>query len=671
MPRAMKKHASRLLAVIARPAAFSLSLWVGLVAVDATAAPRVTRLTPPSLKFSEGREGAPHIAQFFVEQRFDLQATVQPDAGKTITAARFFVDGKKVPGPVTLIPCNASGVAPNSVAPTLRAYSSNATGVHTLRVEATQSDGQTVNATGDFEVRGFSARGRAAKNVIFMIGDGMGIAHRTAARIVYRGISSGKSYAPLEMDLPNIALVKTASLNSIVTDSAPGASCYTTGNKGDNNQLGVFPDDTTGTFDNPRVELIGEYLARTQGKNLGIVTTADVSDATPGAFGSHTQHRDGGTGICDGYFEEQIRHANLRVLLGGGRKWFLPGRVRGSARITDPAAAISDELAGAWNGIPRDKTRRDRDLLADFQNAGFAYAPDNTALRTLAGDTATTKLLGLFALSHMNVVKDKIDGRRGIMPDGAAQTVVADYGFPDQPLLEEMTGAALQVLGRDNPNGFILLVEGASIDKQSHNMDTERWILDTIEFDKSVGVARRFAEKNPDTLIIVTADHECSGAGIIGASRVAHGRLKSLKGEAAHKAAVGTYTAAAFPRYALDDRDGYPVTLDIDGRLLIGYAANPDRHEDWKTNPRPVHAPNTSSGKASPFNAYPGAPQERDTAGGYKITGHVSGVHAVHTGADVPLSATGRASSLFRGVVENTDVFFLVMQAVMGGAPAE
>ncbi|MDR2429900.1 MAG: alkaline phosphatase [Puniceicoccales bacterium] len=659
---------------ISRHATLAPLLLAGLALfaiADATAAPRVTRLTPPSLKFSEGREGAPYIAQFFTGQRFDLSATVQPDSGKTITDARFFVDGKKVPGVLTLIPCTAKGVAPGSVAPTLRAYSSDATGVRALRIEATQSDGQRVSATGNFEIRGFSPKGRAAKNVIFMIGDGMGIAHRTAARIVYRGISSGKTYAPLEMDLPNIALVKTASLNSIVTDSAPGASCYTTGNKGDNNQLGVFPDDTTDTFDNPRIELIGEYLARTQGKTLGIVTTADVADATPGAFGSHTQNRDRGTGICDGYLDEQVRLSNLRVLLGGGLRWFLPRGVPGSERISDATAGISDELANAWNCVPRKQTRRNRFLLSEFQNAGFSFASDSATLAALAADPATTKLIGLFANSHMNVAKDKIDGRRGIAPKGAAKTVVADHGFPNQPLLEEMTDAALRVLNKGNPNGFILLVEGASIDKQSHNMDTERWILDTIEFDKAVGVARRFAEKNPGTLIVVTADHECSGAGIIGAADATREKLESLKGESAHKAAVGTYEKARFPRYTLDPKDGYPVTLDIDGRLLIGYAANPDRHEDWKTNPRPVHDKKTSHGGTSRFNAYPGTPQERDTAGGYKVTGHVSGIHAVHTGADVPLSATGHASGLFHGVVENTDVFFLLMQAVTGGAPAE
>ncbi|EIQ00123.1 Alkaline phosphatase [Opitutaceae bacterium TAV1] len=643
-----------------------------LAPAAALAAPVVSRLTPPSLKFSYGDDGAPYISRFFIDQRFDLQATVSPDAGRTITGAKFLVDDVEVPGTVTFIPCNAPGLPADTVAPTLRAYSNATPGVHTLKVVATQDDDTTVEAEGNFEVVGFTVNGRQAKNVIFMIGDGMGIAHRSAARIMYRGIVSGKALAPLEMDdMPATALVKTASLNSIITDSAPGAACYSSGNKGNNNQQGVFPDDTTDAFDNPRVELIGEYLARTQQKSLGIVTTADVFDATPGAFGSHTQDRGAGTGICDGYLDEQVANANLKVLLGGGRKWFLPGGENGetgSARSSATGSTISAELAAAWNLTPG-TSDPSRDLIADFQDAGFTYTPDRTALATLPTDT--TKLLGLFAFSNMNVAKDKLDGRRGITPAGATQSVVADYGFTDQPLLEEMTDAALRVLNK-NRKGFVLMVEGASIDKQAHNMDTERWITDTIEFDKAIGVAKQFAAANPDTLIIVTADHECAGVNIIGASRVTDANLKTLASAGGgattlRDQVVGTYEFAGFPIYTLAD-DGYPQTTDIDYRMLVGYAANCDRYEDWLTNPRPLRDSQQPLNGVPPLNTYPGAPTNRDQAGDFLVTGQVPGTQAVHTGSDIPLTATGRASSLFRGVVDNTDVFFLAMQAIHGGA---
>lgn len=76
---------------------------------------------------------------------------------------------------------------------------------------------------------------------------------------------------------PITGIVNTHSLNSIVTDSSPGASCYATGNKEDNNQHGVSPDDTPDNGDNPRIESIGEYLHRTQGRSLGIVTSYAIA----------------------------------------------------------------------------------------------------------------------------------------------------------------------------------------------------------------------------------------------------------------------------------------------------------------------------------------------------------------------------------------------------------
>jgi alkaline phosphatase len=655
------------------------SALLAALAASASADPVVSRLTPPSLRFSTGVTGAPYVSRFLPGQRFDLQATVKPDTGQTITSVVFKVDGTIVgtvnTGSAGMIAATVAGLPANTVCPTLRAYSNSTPGVHTLTVEATQSDSKTVTATGNFQVVGITQTGRKAKNVIIMIGDGMGIAHRTAARILYKGVFSGKALEPLEMDaMDSVALVKTASLNSIITDSAPGAACYSTGNKSNNNQQGVFPDDTTAKFDNPRVELIGEYLARTQGKSLGIVTTADVFDATPGAFGSHTQDRGAGTGICDGYLDEQVVKANLKVLMGGGRKWFLPNTTTGSARSSSSDSVLPSELATAW-GVAAGASDPGRDLIADFQTAGFSYAPDKTTLTSLG--STPTKLLGLFAYSNMNVAKDKIDGRRNTIPAGASQTVVANYGLPDQPLLEEMTSAALNVL-KKNANGFVLMVEGASIDKQAHNMDSERWLLETVEFDKAIGVAKQFAAANPDTLVLVTADHECAGVNIIGASVVTNASLATRAASQPDAATattqlrdqvVGTYDTAGFPVYSLA-ADGYPVTTDVDYKMLIGYAANSDRYEDWMTNPYPLKDSQQITAAfpgGSTYASFPADPTARDTAGKFWVTGQVPGSSAVHTGSDIPLTASGRGASLFKGVVDNTDVFFLAMQAAVGG----
>lgn len=631
------------------------------------AAPVVSRLTPPSALFRFNDPGKPYIARFLPGQRFDLQATVQPDAGQTIIAATFVVDGQKVDGAIAQTPATVAGLPSSTAIFTRRAYSQLATGVHVLEVRATQSDGQLVSAKGNFEIyeiEHVNQGNKRAKNIIVLIGDGMGIAHRTAARIMLNGVQMGRANGPLAMDtFPFTGLVMTSSLNSIVTDSAPGAFCYSGGNKADNNQEGVFPDDTLDKFDNPRVELMGEFFYRTEGKTLGIVTTADVFDATPAAFGVHTQDRGAGTGICDQYLDDAVNTAGLRVLMGGGRKWFLPQGTPGSQRNNANDYVLPADLVTGW-GVAAGTLDASRDLISGFTGAGFTYAPNSTALGAISA--STDRLLGLFAFSNMNVAKDKIDKRR----NPGATGVVDDYGFPDQPMLDEMATKALQVLSK-NKKGFTLMIEGASIDKQAHNMDSDRWILETIEFDRAIAVCKAFAQENPDTLVIVTADHECAGINIIGASRVTTADLKTRAISGAGVAAlrdqvVGNYEQAGFPEYQIA-ADGYPISTDPDFKMLIGYAANADRYEDWLTNPKPLRDSQQPFNGAAPLNTYPSGPLNRDVAGNYLVTGQVPGTSAVHTASDIPVSAYGMGASLFTGVMDNTDVFFKAAQAALGG----
>jgi len=645
------------------------------LAFSAHAAPSVTRLTPPSELFASG-QAAPVIARFLPGQRFDLQATLRPDdAGKSISSARFAIDGKAVNGNVALKVCEAAclkGVPANATLASVRAVSVDKPGVHQLTVTATQSDGQTVTATGNFEIVPLVPGGQKIKNIIILLGDGMGAAQRTAARIVAGGYAQGKSIAPLAMDtFPVTGMVKTASLNSVVTDSAPGMTAYVSGNKNNNNEEGVFPDDSTDPFDNPRIEYLSEYLHRTQGKALGLVTTADVFDATPAGNAVHTSSRGAGTGIVDQFLDD--RHlTGLTVLMGGGRKWFMPSTTPGSARgdRSDYAFSATDahtaDIVKGW-GASAGALDKDRDLLGDFQRAGFQYASDKSSMDAIDGDK-TERLLGLFAHSNMNVALDKIDGRRN-KARGITGRVVDDYGFPDQPMLDEMTAKALRVLDRQK-KGFVLMVEGASIDKQAHAMDTERWMLDTLEFDRAIALAQAYAAQHKDTLVIVTADHECAGVALIGGSKVSDTRLQTLVreggGTAMRDAVVGIYEQAGFPKYRMA-ADGYPDTVDIDNRLLVGYGANSDRMEDFRTNERPLQDGQQPFVKKEPLSAYPAGPMARDLEGKYMVTGQVPGDSAAHTATDIPLSAFGPGAYSFTGVIDNTDVFFKLAQAAVRG----
>jgi alkaline phosphatase len=232
-------------------------------------------------------------------------------------------------------------------------------------------------------------------------------------------------------------------------------------------------------------------------------------------------------------------------------------------------------------------------------------------------------------------------------------------------MLDEMTDKALQVLSK-NKKGFCLMVEAASIDKQAHAMDTERWVLDTIEFDRAVAKAKAFAEKNRNTLVIITADHECAGVAIIGASTVTNAALTARAASGGGAAqlrdgVVGVYESAGFPKYTLA-ADGYPTTTDVDYKMLIGYAGNADRYEDWLINAKPLRDSQQPFNSTAPLNTYPSRAVNRDVAGGFMVTGQVPGSSAVHSAADVPVSAYGPGHILFTGVYDNTEVFFKVMR---------
>jgi alkaline phosphatase len=130
---------------------------------------------------------------------------------------------------------------------------------------------------------------------------------------------------------------------------------------------------------------------------------------------------------------------------------------------------------------------------------------------------------------------------------------------------------------------------------------------------------------------------------------------------------VGTYEAAGFPSYQILT-DGYPATTDVDRKLLIGYAANADRYEDWLTNPQPLRDSQQPFNSSPPLSTYPSGPLNRDTTGNFLITGQVADTTAVHTASDIPVYADGRGANLFRGTMDNTEVFFKVMQSVLGGS---
>jgi alkaline phosphatase len=455
-----------------------------------------------------------------------------------------------------------------------------------------------------------------AKNIIFLLGDGLSVAHRTAARIMSKGMTEGKANGRLNMDdLDHMAFIGTSASNAVATDSANTMSAYMTGHKTAVNAIGVYADRTPDSLDDPRVETIAEALRRQTKKSIGIVATSEIEDATPAAVVSHTRNRNDKANIVGMLYE-----IKPEVVLGGGSAYFLGKDVAGSKR------------------------KDNQDYIKLFQDAGYTLATDKNELA--ANASAEGKLLGLFHTGNMDVTLDREFLKKGTVDK-----------FPNQPGLVAMTRVALDRLSR-NPEGFFLMVEGSSIDKMSHPLDWDRAVVETIEFDQAIGVAREFQKAHPDTLIVVTGDHT-HGVSIIGT-------VDDDKPGTEMREKVGTYADAGFPNYKDENGDGYPDKIDVSRRLFLNANNGPDHYETFRPKLEGPFVPAIQNEKKE----YVANEQYKDVPGAVFVQGNIpkSGDSGVHSVDDVVLQSAGPGSEGFHGYLEQSDVYRVLADAFALGA---
>jgi alkaline phosphatase len=296
-----------------------------------------------------------------------------------------------------------------------------------------------------------------AKNIILMIGDGMGPSHFGAAWL-YSNRVLGKELRMVEvMKSGRTAYLVNDTADAIVTESAAAATQIACGVRVPARAVGMGPDGKT-----PCTTVL--ELAKGKGLATGLVTTSGITDATPGAFAAHVPHRSDEASVA-----AQEVQVGVDVLLGGRKQFFLPETMGG-------------------------KRKDGRDLLEEARRAGYVVVGTASELQQAHGG----KILGLFNMGNM--------------------AYEIDRGKTAEPSLADMTAKTLEVLAR-NPKGFFMMIEAGRIDHAAHRNDAAATIRDTIAFDDAVGVALDFQRKNPDTLLIVTADHETGGMGIIGHSK--------------------------------------------------------------------------------------------------------------------------------------------------------
>ena len=455
---------------------------------------------------------------------------------------------------------------------------------------------------------------RRVKNVILFIGDGMTIANRTTARVLSKGIQEGKYQGRLAFDdMPSTAMIGTSGSDSLITDSANSMSAYTTGHKTAVNAMGVYVSRASDNLSHPKVETIAELIKRNTKMAVGIVSDAELEDATPGAMVSHTRRR-----ADKQYIADQLLSSGAEVILGGGSAYFYPQSTKGSRR------------------------KDEKNLVENFKLKGYRLAFTKQELLSASESKDTKKLFGVFHPDNMDGSLDRLYLKKNTVEQ-----------FPNQPDLTEMTQSAIDVLSR-NPNGFFLMVEAALIDKFNHPLDWERAAFDTTMLSNAVQIAKDFAKTHPDTLIIVTPDHTHSGS----ISGVVH---DDKPGPLREK--VGIYAEAGYPNYPKADIQGYPNKIDVSKRIAFFYGNYPDHYETLhpKMDGTFVPAVKDDSGKYVANPKYLQLQEDAIHVGGNLPSHQESGVH---TADDAVLNAMGPGSENFKGFMDNTEVFKMMVQSL-------
>ncbi|PWS54686.1 alkaline phosphatase [Pseudoalteromonas sp. meg-B1] len=311
----------------------------------------------------------------------------------------------------------------------------------------------------------------APKNVIYMIGDGMGPAFTTAYRY-YKDDPTTKEIETTVFDTILKGMAHTyPDDHTYVTDSAAGATALSSGHKSYNGAIAV---DTAKKPVKTMLE-----IAKEQGMTTALVATSQINHATPASFAAHNESRRNYDDIANDYIDNKIAgKLPVDLMLGGGTQYFI---------------------------------RDDRNLVDEFKQAGYQYGDDIQNL----GQITQVPAIGLYAPKGLPFALDENPTR-----------------------LKQLTSKAFDLLDGQNDKGFFVMIEGSQIDWCGHANDIACAMAEMDDFAKSIETAKAYVDNNPDTILVITADHSTGGLTI-----GAHGQYKwetdIIKGV---KASAGTLT---------------------------------------------------------------------------------------------------------------------------------
>lgn len=424
-----------------------------------------------------------------------------------------------------------------------------------------------------------------AKNIIFIVSDGMSQGTLNMANVFkYRKTGQNTHWIQGYQDNKLVrGLMDTESANSLVTDSAAGGSAWGSGFRVNNGAINVSPKGEA------LLPILQKF--KKKGKKVGCVTSVPITHATPSSFCVNSKSRGSQEGIAESYLE-----IGFDVMMGGGNMFFT-------------AAKRADK----------------KDLAAAFAAKGYQIVRNKTDLK---GAKLNVPILGLFDENGMEYDIDRQTD------DKLLKTV---------PTLAEMTAAAITQL--DNKSGFVMQIEGGKVDWAAHANDIAGLIHDQLALDEALKVALDFAEKDKNTLVIVTTDHGNANPGIMyGKDATKH--FDSIQNyKKSNEWLLNTITKDTSSSQ-LDDlvmyANGFKLTVE-ENKKILGYYTGLEKPEESLYNYKQVPL------------AYYSELQKTHNSVGW--------ISTEHTGDYVEVAAYGPGSQLLKPFIKNTDLHYLMLQA--------
>lgn len=432
---------------------------------------------------------------------------------------------------------------------------------------------------------GIIGKNKTAKNIIFLVSDGMSTGTLNMADL-FMNRKYGKSSNWLQLYKDNKvkrALMDTASASSIVTDSAAGSSSWGGGVRVNNGSLNVGPDGK------PNMPILQKF--KKAGKMAGCVTTVAITHATPAGFCINSAKRSAQDDIAEMYLDLEFD-----VMMGGGNNYF-DAKVR------------------------KDK----KDVYAGFYAKGYQIARNKQELLAAKNDKP---ILGIFDEDAVPYSIDRINS-----PELSAKI----------PTLAEMAQKAIERM-KGHKKGFVLQVESGKVDWAAHANDIAGLIHEQLAFDEAVKVAMDFAEKDGNTLVIITTDHGNANPGVI-YGKNANDNFDSIqKYTNTNEVILNSFnstTTASQIREKFEATNGKAVS-DDEAKEILSYYNGLHKQEDGLYNYKKL-----------PFKALADIQQKHNAVGWISMD---------HSADYVELAMYGPGSELLKPFVKNTDLHYLMLQ---------